>query len=207
MAACSGRPASSVSSAASIASGSRSVGERHAKRSGCRLPALVAITCSARLRIMLDQSLRKLRWVSLVAVVASFVGGLLMLHVGANGMVDAVVSYASRANAPDVGLKFTALIRVIESLDAFLVALALLIFSAGVFSLFIQDPEDAGASWMPAALRPRTLGDLMQTLAEIIVLVLSSSIWTKSFALKTGAAGSSCWGCPPESPCWPWDCV
>ena len=119
---------------------------------------------------MMERILRSLRWVSIVAVVASFVGGLLMLYVGASGMVEAVVSHMGRADIPEIGLKFAALIRVVESLDAFLVALALLIFSGGVYSLFILEPDRA--TWMPEALRPRTLGDLKQTLAEIIVLVL-----------------------------------
>ena len=121
---------------------------------------------------MIGRILRELRWVTVVAVIASLLGALLMLYVGASGTVEAINSYLRLAEEPGPGLKFTALIRVIESLDAFLVALALLIFSMGVFTLFIQDPGETQIAPLPDSLRPKTLGDLKQTLAEIILLVL-----------------------------------
>lgn len=66
----------------------------------------------------------------------------------------------------------SAVISVIEGLDRFLIAIVLLYFAYGVYSLFIH-PETAAVDLaLPAWLRVRQVGQLKQVVAEIIIVIL-----------------------------------
>jgi uncharacterized membrane protein YqhA len=82
-----------------------------------------------------------LRYVSTVAAVSTFMGSVLMFIVGASKTVRAFVTFFGETgigrqyehiSKPDV-----AMIYLIESVDSFLFALVLLIFSFGVLQIFI----------------------------------------------------------------------
>lgn len=65
-----------------------------------------------------------------------------------------------------------AIIGVIESLDRFLIAIVLLYFAYGVYTLFIHPEEREEALALPAWLRVRQIGQLKQVVAELIVVIL-----------------------------------
>ncbi len=60
------------------------------------------------------------------------------------------------------------MIAVVESVDAFLIALAMLIFALGVFNLFIGELKLPG-EW----LRVKSIERLKQVLMEVILVVLA----------------------------------
>lgn len=63
-------------------------------------------------------------------------------------------------------------ISVIESLDRFLIAIVLLYFAYGVYSLFIHPEEHETELALPAWLRVSQIGQLKQVVAEVIIVVL-----------------------------------
>lgn len=65
-----------------------------------------------------------------------------------------------------------AMINVIESLDRFLIAIVLLYFAYGVYSLFIHPEEHETELALPAWLRVVQIGQLKQVVAEVIIVVL-----------------------------------
>jgi uncharacterized membrane protein YqhA len=69
-----------------------------------------------------------------------------------------------------------AVIKVIEGLDRFLIAIVLLYFAYGVYSLFIR-PEQALQGGreelaLPSWLRVKEIGQLKQVVAEVIIVIL-----------------------------------
>lgn len=65
-----------------------------------------------------------------------------------------------------------AVISVIEALDRFLIAIVLLYFAYGVYTLFLhpQEPEEDLA--LPEWLKVRQIGQLKQVVAEVIIVIL-----------------------------------
>ena len=91
--------------------------------------------------------MEKLRLVSVVAVFFAFVSSMLMFVVGAYKSIKAVRVFVFREPltadpSPPVHLDFTdqTMIAVVESMDAFLVAMVLLIFAGGIYNLFSEIP-------------------------------------------------------------------
>ncbi len=120
--------------------------------------------------------LYKFRYVSLIAVVCSFVGSILMFVQGAVKTFNAVAFYffdvtdaisgASTAAKGDLTSKL-----LVQSVDAFLFGLILMIFSFGGYNLFIERiawTDHKTAFW----LNMRSVGHLKSTLAELIVIIL-----------------------------------
>jgi uncharacterized membrane protein YqhA len=63
-------------------------------------------------------------------------------------------------------------ISIIEGLDRFLIAIVLLYFSYGVYSLFIHPEQHETELALPAWLRVQQIGQLKQVVAEVIIVVL-----------------------------------
>jgi len=119
--------------------------------------------------------LSKLRYVSAIAVISSFVGSVLMFVVGGLKVYKGIYFFLTGSNpkwAPAHGTPSDiASIEIIASLDSFLIALALLYFSYGIYSLVI-DPESPARSNAPSWLVPKGIKDLKETLAHVIILIL-----------------------------------
>ena len=65
-----------------------------------------------------------------------------------------------------------AVIDVISGLDRFLIAIVLLYFAYGVYSLFIHPEEPEENLAIPAWLRVKQIGQLKQVVAEVIIVIL-----------------------------------
>lgn len=66
----------------------------------------------------------------------------------------------------------SSVISIIAGLDRFLIAIVLLYFSYGVYSLFIRPEESKAELSLPAWLRVRQIGQLKQVVAEVIIVIL-----------------------------------
>ena len=126
---------------------------------------------------LIFRALYRMRYISIVAVICSFVGSALMFLMGTVKTVKALSYYlldldlgihgAPGSAKPDLTQKL-----LVQSIDAFLFALVLMIFSFGIYNLFIKPTA------YPAQERPsfwfdmRSVGHLKNTLAELIIIIL-----------------------------------
>ncbi|ANW05502.1 hypothetical protein LMTR13_12330 [Bradyrhizobium icense] len=109
------------------------------------------------------------RFFTLIAVFGSLIGAFLMFLLGFYNIYAAVTVGLQPA---DGHFGTAAIISVIEALDRFLIAIVLLYFSYGVYSLFIHPEEPEERLAIPAWLRVQQIGQLKQVVTEVIVVVL-----------------------------------
>jgi uncharacterized membrane protein YqhA len=124
----------------------------------------------------MERLLFSFRYISWIAIVCSLTGSLLMFFVGALNTYKAVATILfgriphealSQLKPANVTTAY-----LIKSLDAFLIALVLLIFSYGVYSLFISKQSGIDESGALKWIRVPSLAHLKNTLAEIIIVIL-----------------------------------
>jgi uncharacterized membrane protein YqhA len=124
--------------------------------------------------------MEKLRYVSIVAVIFSFLGSLLMFLIGAAKSIKAFRIYFLKESlttdpAPPGRLDFAeqTMLATVESVDGFLLGLVLLIFSFGIYGLFIGEvkvPKNIkNAPWAQITSIER----LKQVLVEVIIVLLA----------------------------------
>lgn len=106
-----------------------------------------------------------------LAVLASFVGAGLMILIGLQETAHAVLELV-HPQENDLPVGDAIAVRLISALDRFVIAVVLLYFGFGIYSLFVrpnQVPEETG---VPGWLDVQGIGQLKQTLAETIIVVL-----------------------------------
>lgn len=119
------------------------------------------------------------RYLALIAVISSLMGSTLMFIVGAYKTYIAV-SYFFQG-----GKFFTAgnldehltssqmsVATLVSAVDVFLFALVLLIFSYGIYHLFIINKKQADNLKLPEWARITSLSELKAILAEVIIVIL-----------------------------------
>lgn len=112
------------------------------------------------------------RFLTVVAVLGSLAGSVLMFTLG---IVNVYAAFRFGLREPAEGDSMygtAAIISVIESLDRFLIAIVLLYFAYGVYTLFIHPEESEEALALPAWLRIGQIGQLKQVVTELIVVIL-----------------------------------
>jgi uncharacterized membrane protein YqhA len=112
------------------------------------------------------------------AVVGSLAGSILMFFLG---LYDIFLAFERGLTAMAEDLAegspgALAVINVIEGLDRFLIAIVLLYFAYGVYSLFIRPEEALHESKeelaLPGWMRITEVGQLKQVVAELIVVII-----------------------------------
>jgi uncharacterized membrane protein YqhA len=144
----------------------------------------------------MNKILANLRYGALVAVISSFIGAALMLYVGAVKIYKAIAGYltgtgniifpgtAAEKVVTHVSQEDAAIGRVVESMDAFLISLVLMYLGYGMYALFC-DKDDGLSRLVPAGIVPRNLGQLKETLAQLILVVLIV-LFTRNVWLNLG---------------------
>ncbi len=122
------------------------------------------------------RALYRMRYISMVAVICAFAGSALMFVVGAVKTVTAIAYYlfnidlgvelSTGAAKGDLTQKL-----LVQSVDSFLFAMVMMIFSFGVYNLFIK-PTRRPAEHRPFWFNMRSVGHLKHTLAELIIIIL-----------------------------------
>lgn len=127
------------------------------------------------------------RLVTLVAVVSSFAGALLMLWLG---LASTWRAFAIQLGDGDSSLPVDDLtvIHVVGALDRFLIAIVLMFFGYGVYVLFVRPEATPRQLGLPTWLHVESIGQLKQTLAEVTVVVLF--VLFLRVALETFAGGA-----------------
>jgi uncharacterized membrane protein YqhA len=111
------------------------------------------------------------RLVTFLAVFASSLGAFLMIGIG---LQETVLAARTLLVAGDDGLPRgdATAVHLVSALDRFLMGVVLLYFAFGVYLLFIRPdrrPEELG---IPSWLQVDGIGQLKQTLAEVIIVIL-----------------------------------
>lgn len=119
---------------------------------------------------------RASRYTVLLAIFAALIGQLLMMYIGVMKVVEAVKLYVLREDIStypehirhaDIS---TALL--LQSLDAFVVAVVLMYFSFSMYHLFMSTDTEASAKLFPGQQGPKNVGDIKQALTEVILVIL-----------------------------------
>ena len=128
---------------------------------------------------MIEQPFERLLWGSrlivLLAVVASLVVAIGMFFVSTVdviGLLGHIAHYAT-AGAWRSALRSTIVAHVVEVVDGYLLAAIMLIFSLGLYELFVSRIEAAeGSEFASRLLLIQSLDDLKDRLAKVVLLVL-----------------------------------
>jgi len=108
----------------------------------------------------------KLRYVTFIPVILSYLGSILMFIVGA------IRAYDSALSLYDGDLRSTQ-VNLILSVDAFLMGLVLLIFSYGIYDLFISSLDGGDRPHIrPSWMKFEDIGGLKTILAEVILIIM-----------------------------------
>jgi uncharacterized membrane protein YqhA len=121
---------------------------------------------------MLALTLGKLRYISVIAVISAALSSVLMFIIGAVKTYSAYALYLGSAlsDANNLATK-QAIALLIQGIDAFLIALVFLIFSSGVFNLFIRGDGD-GVKTEPGQHAITSIAQLKVIIAELIIVIL-----------------------------------
>jgi uncharacterized membrane protein YqhA len=117
------------------------------------------------------QVLSGTRMLTLVAVVCSFAGALLMSLLG---LVNTIHAFAIQLGSYQTELpgEEATIVLLIGGLDRFLIAIVLLFFGYGIYTLFVRPDTTPSELGLPRWLHVERIGQLKQTLAEVIIVVL-----------------------------------
>jgi uncharacterized membrane protein YqhA len=126
---------------------------------------------------MFENALWHSRFVVIVAVIASLVTAFAMFFlasVDAFFLVTHLGDYLSVDLIGEARKDFRAetVSHVVEIIDGYLLATVLLIFSLGLYELFISKIEQAESSETPSVLAIHSLDDLKTRLGRVIIMIL-----------------------------------
>jgi uncharacterized membrane protein YqhA len=119
----------------------------------------------------LEHRLTRLRYVSIIAVVASGFGALLMFVIGAVKVVRAYKTYFTEnllAGTAALDGANAAIAYLIQAIDAFLIAIGLMIFAGGIYNLFIHAVPKGRRNLFGI----ESITHLKSLLAELIIVIL-----------------------------------
>lgn len=123
----------------------------------------------------LVMAIRWTRFMSVLAVISSLIGALLMFWIGTLNTLKAAMLVVNAEEAVVEGSRISttelATIELLECLDEFLVGLAFLYFAYGIYALFIQlgkSDADTG-TWSKLG----GISTLKKTLMEVLIVLLT----------------------------------
>ncbi len=111
---------------------------------------------------------------TLSGVLASWLGAILMFILGVRYTFNGFMTMIERplGEAGDLPPDEATVVFLIEALDRFLIAVVLLYFGYGLYGLFIRPHRTPSELGLPAWLHVDRIGELKQTVAEVIIVIL-----------------------------------
>ncbi|CAH6783730.1 conserved membrane hypothetical protein [Vibrio chagasii] len=131
----------------------------------------------------MKQTFNLFRHISWIAIICSMLASLLLFFMGATKTYSAFAIFMLNQVPPEslahLDTTDIAISYLIKSLDTFLIAFVLFIFSHGVFTLFISDKSHAAKSDQQVNkskvlswIKTPNIGHLKNILAEVIIIIL-----------------------------------
>ena len=133
------------------------------------------------------------RHLVLVGVLASLAAAVAMLFMAAVDTVRLVghaLHYAARDLTVEAqaAMRSTAITHVVEIVDGFLLAAFLIIFSLGLYELFVSKIEAAaGTAFAESILNVRSLDDLKGKLAQVVLIMLVVKFFEQASGIKVAS--------------------
>jgi uncharacterized membrane protein YqhA len=130
------------------------------------------------IRRLFESILWNSRFLTLIAVVGSMIGALMLFFIAALGVTElfgAIGQYSSHAltAAEHHAVRARIIANVAEFVDEFLFAIVLIIFALGLYELFIGPVKDVeNSELVEGAFVIRSFDDLAEKLAKVIFLIL-----------------------------------
>ena len=120
---------------------------------------------------------------SLLAAVMVFLKGAIELVQAANAFIPSISLQVTHADDKQV------LLSIMPAIDYFLFATVLLIFSMGLYELFISeiDPASRRDKTRPNWLNVRSLDDLKSHMGKVIMMILIVNFFQQAFNITYGA--------------------
>ena len=139
-----------------------------------------------------------LRYMSIISITFSFIGSGFMFFMGATKTLKAISFYINGQMEVGVHQHLTpsslAMVTLIESLDAFLFALVLLIFSYGILQIFILRRPLGSSEQQLTWMNIHNISQLKMMLIEVIIVNLIA-IYQLIYIKKRGVSQM-----PPAEP-------
>jgi uncharacterized membrane protein YqhA len=134
----------------------------------------------------IEGAVNRLRYISLIAVIASSLGSILMFLIGAIKTGRAYLAYFSGGigHQPDLSAKH-AITYMIQAIDVFLIGLVLMIFAGGIYTLFVQRLE-SGATEINSWVKITSIAQLKRILAELVIVILFVRTLEGALAIEPG---------------------
>lgn len=132
------------------------------------------------------------RYVVLFAVLASLAASLAIFYMATVDvvyLVGHVLHYADSDLTVEArkAIHDATVTHVVEVVDGYLLGTVMLIFSLGMYELFISDIDEAqGSKTSSKILVIESLDDLKQRLAKVIIMILIVTIFELALKLKVG---------------------
>lgn len=111
---------------------------------------------------------------TLVAILASWFGAILLFALGLVHTYEgfAALVWPEHAGADNLPHGDATVVHIIGALDRFLIAVVLLYFGYGLYGLFIRPDRSPRQMGLPEWLHVDSIGELKQTTAEVIIVIL-----------------------------------
>jgi uncharacterized membrane protein YqhA len=120
-----------------------------------------------------EQLLWSSRFLVILAVISSIVASLLLFVIGSMDIVGLVISIIKSAfGGPKIDLHDAVLGTIVGSIDIFLIAVVSLIFSFGLYELFISHIDAADNTDSSNILNIGSLDILKDKIAQVIIMAL-----------------------------------
>jgi uncharacterized membrane protein YqhA len=142
------------------------------------------------LEMLFEGALWRSRYVVLFAVLAAMACGFAILYVTTT---DVVLLIGHVAHYADPSLEQAArktmhdetVTHIVSVVDGYLLATFMLIFSLGLYELFISDIDEARSQKAASRILViETLDDLKQRLAKLIIMILIVTLFERTLTLK-----------------------
>jgi uncharacterized membrane protein YqhA len=122
-----------------------------------------------------------LQLICLVAVVSLFIGSVLMFLIGAEQTLSVVFVFLFGVEAPGnlpshLSESTLASVGLVRAVDSFLFALVLLIFSYGIYTLFVSNASQDEMDKLPGWLHIANISQLKTTLLQVIIVILAVNL-------------------------------
>lgn len=134
---------------------------------------------------------RRLMIIGVIFSALMALGAFYMATVDAFYLLKHLVSYADPALTAELrsDLRAQAVTKIVKAVDGYLIAAILVIFSLGLYELFISRVDAAKDSEVgPRLLRVRSLEDLKDRIAKLLLLVLMIEFFQRALQLQYGSA-------------------
>jgi uncharacterized membrane protein YqhA len=129
---------------------------------------------SSILETVFEGALWRSRFLVILAVVSSLFGSMVLFIIGSLDMVDVLAKtwgyYILGDHSYDLHAKVVG--ELIGAIDLYLIAVVLLLFSFGIYELFVSQIDEAKESESSQILEIHSLDELKDKIAKVIIMVL-----------------------------------